>query len=99
MKVEVTPEGGIVLPFSLSDSDVQAVCKPGTEDGCKYLMTSPKGWECHYNSPFLRDRPMRAQRLGCEQVKVAVTSIMEKAMREGNSVAYGSTYKFILTEE
>ena len=49
MKVEVTPDGGIVLPFSLSDS--------------------------------------------------AVTSIMEKAMREGNSLAYGSTYTFILTEE
>ena len=58
-----------------SQEEVYAHCKPGAgTDTCKYLVMSPDGFQCEFqNISFLmkleqRERPMIAQRDGCDRV-------------------------------
>ena len=55
--------------------EVNIHCKPGAgADTCKYLVMSPNGFKCEFqNMNFLmglsmRDKPMVAQREGCDRV-------------------------------
>ena len=58
-----------------NDEEVDIHCKPGAgADTCKYLVMSPNGFKCEFqNMNFLiglsnRDKPMVAQRDGCDRV-------------------------------
>ena len=58
-----------------SQDEVNNHCKPGAgADTCKYLVMSPNGFRCEFqNMNFLmslsmRDKPMVAQREGCDRV-------------------------------
>jgi len=42
------------LEFFIDDEYVLKVCRPGSEETCRYLLMGPKGWGCGKMSPDVK---------------------------------------------